>query len=359
MAKTSKVRLSLASDLYMVAGVDKNSHKHKLYLKDILLEEEDMPPTERFGLAFIKRNENSHVYKAYVERTLTGYIKVNAWVRDYNVDLPRMCKEQFNTSVHSKIKGFIWLFCSHTLPVASRLRRKEANNKCPICGLTEDIWHMAYECQDARTTQNMVFREWWSRTRDHTWSTSESFTRDFFSGGNKVLNESKRTLNDITIYHISKCKCEFQNSQGNNIPLEVIANEIWKKFTSSIWAHINHIKAKALWWIARDKVRMVPNKVATQNLRGIEAENALLLDWEGPASSLMASLDDLHQVGPLRCIVWDRDTATISPPTFPIIDVEWKVRTIPKPNGKGMLVVSEEEVAHSLETQNSTSRSAD
>jgi hypothetical protein len=46
----------------------------------------------------------------------------------------------------------------------------------------------------------------------------------------------------------------------------------------------NHIKAKLLWWIARDKVRMVPNNVATQNLRGITAENAILhaflLDWE-------------------------------------------------------------------------------
>jgi hypothetical protein len=74
----------------------------------------------------------------------------------------------------------------------------------------------------------------------------ESFTRDFFSGRNKVLNESKITLNNITTYHIWKCRCEFQYGQGNNTPLEVIANEIWKEFTSSIWAHINHIKAKAL-----------------------------------------------------------------------------------------------------------------
>jgi hypothetical protein len=92
-----------------------------------------------------------------------------------------------------------------------------------------------------------------------------------------VLDESKRTLNNITIYHIWKRKCEFQYGRGNNTPLEVIANEIWKEFTSSIWAHINHIKAKALWWIARDEMRMVPNKVATQNRRGIETEKAFLL----------------------------------------------------------------------------------
>jgi hypothetical protein len=79
LKKPNKVRLSLASDLYMVAGVDKNGHKHKLYLEDILLEREDIRPTERFGPDFIKRNENSHVYKVHIERTLTGNIKVNAW----------------------------------------------------------------------------------------------------------------------------------------------------------------------------------------------------------------------------------------------------------------------------------------
>jgi hypothetical protein len=31
----------------MVAGVDKDSGKSKLYLKDILLEKEDMHPTEK------------------------------------------------------------------------------------------------------------------------------------------------------------------------------------------------------------------------------------------------------------------------------------------------------------------------
>jgi hypothetical protein len=85
-------------------------------------------------------------------------------------------------------------------------------------------------------------------------------TTDFFLGCNKAFNEAKRTLNDITTYHIWKRRCEFQYNKGNNTPLAVVANEIWKEFTSSIWARINHIKPKCTW-----------------NLRGIMAEKALLL----------------------------------------------------------------------------------
>jgi hypothetical protein len=95
------------TDLYIVAGVDKDGHKSKIHLEDIFLEEEEMRPSERFGPAFAKRIEN----------TLMGYVKVNAWVRDNNVNLPRTCREHLNTFVHSK--GFMWLFCSHALPVAS------------------------------------------------------------------------------------------------------------------------------------------------------------------------------------------------------------------------------------------------
>jgi hypothetical protein len=62
-----------------------------------------------------------------------------------------------------------------------------------------------------------------------------------------------------------------------------MADEIWVEFTNSIKAHINHIKAKAIWWSYWDEVQLVPKALATQHLKEIEAEQstllALLLEW--------------------------------------------------------------------------------
>jgi hypothetical protein len=65
-----------------------------------------MHPTEQYGPAFIKRNENSRPYQAQMFRTCTNSIKENAWVRDYSVDLEQVRKLHFNTFAHSKVKGF-------------------------------------------------------------------------------------------------------------------------------------------------------------------------------------------------------------------------------------------------------------
>ena len=40
----------------------------------------DMRPSEQYGAEFIKRNQNSKLYKAQVFRTCVDKIKVNAWV---------------------------------------------------------------------------------------------------------------------------------------------------------------------------------------------------------------------------------------------------------------------------------------
>jgi hypothetical protein len=81
--------------------VDKDSHKSKIHLEDIFLEEKEMRPSERFGPAFIKKNKNSRLYKAHTQRTLMGYIKVNVW--DYNMNLPRTHREHVNTLAEGKL----------------------------------------------------------------------------------------------------------------------------------------------------------------------------------------------------------------------------------------------------------------
>jgi hypothetical protein len=71
----------------------------------------------------------------------------NGW--DYKLHL--------SSFAHSKVKGFMWLWCSHALPASTRLRGKDANTACPHCGEVEDIRHMTYNCMVAAYIRDIVF----------------------------------------------------------------------------------------------------------------------------------------------------------------------------------------------------------
>ena len=52
----------------------------------------------------------------------------------------------------------MWLFYSHALPVGSRMRGKDVNTSCPRCNHhTEDIEHMAFDCEWAADVRFLVF----------------------------------------------------------------------------------------------------------------------------------------------------------------------------------------------------------
>jgi hypothetical protein len=48
----------------LIIGVDNNGNKIKVTPGEILIDEEDMRPTEQYSPEFIKRNYNSKLYKA-------------------------------------------------------------------------------------------------------------------------------------------------------------------------------------------------------------------------------------------------------------------------------------------------------
>jgi hypothetical protein len=139
-------------DVYLVTGIDKDGYKVKTTLEQICINDEDMRPTEQYGPAFIKRN----VIKPKCLEPASTPLK-HAWVRDYSVDLEQVRKLRLNTFAHSKVKGFMWLWCSHALPAGTRLRGKYASLACPHCGKTEDIRHMTYDCIVAAYIREIVF----------------------------------------------------------------------------------------------------------------------------------------------------------------------------------------------------------
>jgi hypothetical protein len=87
--------------------VDKDGLKIKRTPRDILLDEEDMHPTEQYGPAFIKCNQNSQLYAAQMLCSCIPYIKVNTWERDYAINLTRVRRDHLNTFAYSKVKGFM------------------------------------------------------------------------------------------------------------------------------------------------------------------------------------------------------------------------------------------------------------
>ena len=80
-------------DTYIVVGINEEGKKIKMTPKDLIMDEEDMRPAEQYGPEFIKRNQNSNLYKAHSYRSCINTIKVNAWARDYKVNLSRAHRE--------------------------------------------------------------------------------------------------------------------------------------------------------------------------------------------------------------------------------------------------------------------------
>jgi hypothetical protein len=48
---------------YLVIGRDKEGHKIKITLEDILIDEEDMRPAEKYGPEFINASKTAHYIK--------------------------------------------------------------------------------------------------------------------------------------------------------------------------------------------------------------------------------------------------------------------------------------------------------
>jgi hypothetical protein len=233
-------------DTYLVIGTNKEGDKIKVTPENILLDEENMRPAEKYGQAFIKRNQNSSLYGAQMLRSCINKIKPNKWVENYGINLSKVRQEHLSTFASSKIKGFMWLLCSHALLVGTRLRGKGAKTECPHCREPEDIRHMAFDCLVAKYIRKKVFKEWWAHTTDCSWVMHPTFKSCFFNKGDNTLEIAKRTLNDIAIYHIWRYRCNIIYG-GKVTPSVITANEIWVEFTNSIMARVNHIKAKAKW----------------------------------------------------------------------------------------------------------------
>jgi hypothetical protein len=348
--------------LYLVYA-DKKGSLTKKTIKEILDEEEEPSPVEKFGPAFIKKATNSKLAAAQLLRADTKRIKENKWVKKYNIDLQGVHKGYRKTFAHSKIKGFIWLLVSHALPVGTRLFGKESNTTCPRCGHhKEDIEHMAVKCPYAKDVRKATFKEWFVRTGDskgyHHLGTKEAL---FNIEVDSPLGTAWATLNAILLHHLWKDRCNKLYRQEKSPPAISLTNAIWTEFEASLQARTKEIALKIKWWSNRAYVNLVPSKVASQHQEELYAYgsklSALLPDW-------LTSVDFSEYANYVRN-TWTTKAESEdfmlleqTPIKYPRLDFKWRLSSHPKP-GKDALVIQSDSEAESDESQNSTSGSGD
>jgi hypothetical protein len=225
-------------EAFLVTGYKKKTGKRKEFpVGELNLAREDLSMEEGPSREFIKDNDNSVLYQAQLLRSCTTGIKTNAWVRDLNINLKaaRSCHKK--TWADSKVRGFMWLFTSHALPVGTRLRGKGANTPCPLCTGTEDIEHMAFKCPHAQGIRKAVALEWWARTNDARWSLDHTFKEAFFGPTPKeALEVAWLTLTGITTWHIWRIRCAWAYDRKEVIPIASTTNAIWHDFESALLA---------------------------------------------------------------------------------------------------------------------------
>jgi hypothetical protein len=101
----------------------------------------------------------------------------------------------------------------------------------------------------------------------------------------------------------------------------------WLEFTSILWAKLNHIKAKANWWVYRDEMQLVPKTIASQKLEDIAAEQTtllnLFLEWECPRPFKAYNRE---LITPGSQVLEAAEGHTL-PHSYSSFEMNWKIRT--------------------------------
>ena len=171
---------------------------------------------ERHGLEFVKDQQNFVIYDALLYRTGRKEPKKNAWVTKYGVDLEAIHKKYRSTIAHSSVKGFMWLLCSHALPVGSRMRGEETKKECHRCGETETIKHMAFSCEWVQQLRTIVLKEWWARSGNNRWTDRHGFGAAFFNDKVGPKAEIFDALNAITAHEGWKSRNKILYKETHN-----------------------------------------------------------------------------------------------------------------------------------------------
>ena len=165
-------------DLFVKVTKGNKTVSHRL--DEIIKLEPEPAPINGFTASFLELDANSILYKAQLRRYAATRRKPIKWEDLYDTKVNFHLKLNQKSITHSRVKGFMWLFYLHALPVGTRLRGKDTDPSCKICGEEESISHMAHQCHTANTTWKLVTKEWLARTGQDEWFSNPTLSKMFF-----------------------------------------------------------------------------------------------------------------------------------------------------------------------------------
>ena len=215
-------------------------------------------------------NKNSVLYQAHQYRTTKTGMKPNVWSNQ--TDVPTLHVEHKESYASSQIKGFMWLFLQHALPVRNRSRASGPTNvTCKACPMTETIEHAVGGCPSARENLNMSIVELWTRMGCDQEMDIEDFgliELILFQSGTKVA----ATVKAITMYHSWKHRNKLEYEDIPAPPKEERVNAIWAEVETSLLARLETLDTKIKWWRHRQNLGVIGSTTLEESISRIQKE---------------------------------------------------------------------------------------
>jgi hypothetical protein len=313
---------------------------------------------ERHGPEFVKDQHNFVIYDALLHRTNRRAPKENKWVTKYGVELRDIHKKYRKTIAHSSVKGFMWLFCNHALPVGARMWGNHI--PCPRCGETETIKHMAFSCKWVKDLRGIVLKEWWARSGDQIWTDPHGFAAAFFNEYTGPTAEILDAVMAITAHKGWKNRNKILYEGEAQPPALAVANMVWTEIEHTIIARLNHLHKQTIWWRNRETVELATPELVLEHTEEILKEMNEIASFL-PQRAIPNTLVELVKPMQARPVTIDsEDFISLEkyPVTYPLTSWKWRLTTV-KSKDYGTLDASSDSKGEEEERGNSADESGE
>jgi hypothetical protein len=224
---------------------------------------------DKYSPVFMKRHFNQYLYEAQLLNQEELYKKENKWNLKYEIDVQKNINQVFHSITSSKVKGFMWLFFNHALPVKGRWYGSN-DQECASCHKEETIMHALWECNLAKDTFDYINKE--CVYRGLTSLTNNTFENIFNIWEENINEICCQAIYYITLYQIWLRRNDTLYKKIEDILPQTLANRCWFTLEASIKAKIFELNKKKNWWKHQTKVGNVSKDESTKKIQMIKAD---------------------------------------------------------------------------------------
>ena len=335
-------------------------------LDKVILLEPEPAPINGFTPEYLELDANSILYRAQLYRYAELKRKPIKWEDTYRIKVNPLMGLSSAGMTHSKVKGFMWLFYTHALPVATRMWGKETSQECKICGQRETIAHMSVDCLTARTTWKLVTKEWFARTAQPGWFINTSLENMFFNMEKSGdMGTEWRALRDTTLHNIWKNRCAVHYREEKSLPPAIIANRAWMDFETACKGRLQVLQKELKWWLLREEAEMVSPENLARATGRIESESirlsALIPVWaQQQCYTAAAASLSLTWRGEYESSRTGEESTPNLPTVFTnSVNHRWRLTTCPRSGGHGTSDAAEVPSVRDPDARNSSGESGE